>query len=1222
MKIISIKFLNLNSLKGEHEIRFDQAPFNESGLFAITGPTGAGKTTILDAITVALYGRVHRHNKEAFEIMSRHTAESYSEVEFEVKDKIYRSKWSLRRSRGKVDGALQAHKMELADVETDELLGGHTLTSVQQAIVDLCGLDYNQFLRSVMLSQGDFTRFLKADDNERSDLLEKITDTGIYSEISISTYEKTKQEKDKLEALKNRLNDVELLSEEQLSVFENRLIELADQENELKKSKKELEVNINWLDKVEDLSLKKAQQTEELKNSSQDFEEKKDSFLKLENHLKAVPFKAALAEIKKTEEGISNTSKEIKELSIELPKLKQEADNAFNSLEAVKKNIEVAQKNLTENEPLFDEVLKLDIEIGQVNEHFQKLLDLYQKIEENLKEVFQTKEEKEKSLGQLKLQLKELENWLLVNAGDANIDKELVVLKEKTKQIDEIKTTYDGHLILQNNLKEDFRKEKETATINEVKLVEIDKRTAVLNQSLVELNHKFESNSKGEKIEDLENEVAALPNLISVCKNQLQLSEALRKNNDQFIEITKQLEIDKIQHQQLSESLSQLNKEKVKAEELAIHLRDLVEIQLKIQKYDADRAQLKPNEACALCGSTTHPFVNGNYKSEVNEAEIRRDNHNKGLQKLSEEYNNLTITLNTLSNKIDANKVLEQKLKADINSVNEDFDINNKDLPKPLDIQKTALILAIIENKTKQFNSIHATIKVLRATQQEISQKENDLTKNKELENKTQSVIDQSKLKINLLEQRIANAEVEISELNRKKLGLTEEINTLLKPYTISFDDVQNAIEELNLRFTQYGFNQKKLEQLKLDERQLQIELENYKKQLSEKQNLLEQQKEQSLQEERKLKIAHENRFNLFGVKNPTEERNTLNRLLVEERNKQSYLQKNLEEKSTSYQTKKARNIQLDKDLIELNKLFLKESTELERLIIERGIAVDIEGLKNLFLEEQEAEEIAKIKKDVEQRITSTKSLLKDTEINLKLELAKNLTEENVEILKNTLNQKDFALTELNQEIGGLKKTLETDKNLRFKHEELASEIEIQKKELDRWNKLSTLIGSADGKKFSRFAQGLTLARLTTLANRHLTNLSDRYQILKSPQEDLKLEIIDIYQADAIRPMSTLSGGESFLVSLALALGLSDLASRKTQINSLFIDEGFGTLDEETLDIAISTLENLQANGKTIGIISHVEALKERIATQIQISKQPGGSSKIKIISHSGGMEV
>jgi len=160
------------------------------------------------------------------------------------------------------------------------------------------------------------------------------------------------------------------------------------------------------------------------------------------------------------------------------------------------------------------------------------------------------------------------------------------------------------------------------------------------------------------------------------------------------------------------------------------------------------------------------------------------------------------------------------------------------------------------------------------------------------------------------------------------------------------------------------------------------------------------------------------------------------------------------------------------------------------------------------------------------------------------------------------------------------------------------------------------LIGSADGKKFSKFAQGLTLAWLTELANRHLHKLSDRYQIVKTPEKDLELQITDAYQADVVRPMTTLSGGESFLVSLSLALGLSDLAGRKTQINSLFIDEGFGTLDAETLDIAISALENLQSGGKMIGIISHVEALKERIGTQIEVSKQPRGYSKIKVKSY------
>ncbi len=190
MKILSVKFLNINSLKGEHEIRFDKAPFSESGLFAITGPTGAGKTTILDAITVGLYGRVHRHGNRVHEIMSRHTGQCYAEVEFEVKEKAYRAKWSLSRAKQKSDGNIQSEKMEFAEVESGKFMGGHTVTQTKKAIVDLCGLDYNQFLRSVILSQGDFARFLNASDNERSDLLEKITDTGIYAEISKYVFEK------------------------------------------------------------------------------------------------------------------------------------------------------------------------------------------------------------------------------------------------------------------------------------------------------------------------------------------------------------------------------------------------------------------------------------------------------------------------------------------------------------------------------------------------------------------------------------------------------------------------------------------------------------------------------------------------------------------------------------------------------------------------------------------------------------------------------------------------------------------------------------------------------------------------------------------------------------------------------------------------------------------------------------------------------------------------
>src|SRR5690349_5826017 len=122
MKILSIKFLNLNSLRGEHHIRFDRPPFTESGLFAIIGPTGSGKTTILDAITVALYGRIHRHDRETAEILTRHTGEAYAEIEFEVKDVRYRSKWSIWRSRFRAEGKLQQQKLEFSYADDNKLI--------------------------------------------------------------------------------------------------------------------------------------------------------------------------------------------------------------------------------------------------------------------------------------------------------------------------------------------------------------------------------------------------------------------------------------------------------------------------------------------------------------------------------------------------------------------------------------------------------------------------------------------------------------------------------------------------------------------------------------------------------------------------------------------------------------------------------------------------------------------------------------------------------------------------------------------------------------------------------------------------------------------------------------------------------------------------------------------------------------------------------------------
>ncbi|ALB54017.1 exonuclease subunit SbcC [Cronobacter universalis] len=209
--------------------------------------------------------------------------------------------------------------------------------------------------------------------------------------------------------------------------------------------------------------------------------------------------------------------------------------------------------------------------------------------------------------------------------------------------------------------------------------------------------------------------------------------------------------------------------------------------------------------------------------------------------------------------------------------------------------------------------------------------------------------------------------------------------------------------------------------------------------------------------------------------------------------------------------------------------------------------------------------------------------------------------------------QREALLTAVTEQLrdnttrqGELRQQLRQDEESRTQLAALLGQIDEARRDADEWGQLNHLVGSQKGDKFRKFAQGLTLDNLVWLANNQLTRLHGRYLLKRKLSEDLELEVVDTWQADAVRDTRTLSGGESFLVSLALALALSDLVSHKTRIDSLFLDEGFGTLDAQTLDTALDALDALNASGKTIGVISHVEAMKERIPVQIKVRKING----------------
>jgi len=356
--------------------------------------------------------------------------------------------------------------------------------------------------------------------------------------------------------------------------------------------------------------------------------------------------------------------------------------------------------------------------------------------------------------------------------------------------------------------------------------------------------------------------------------------------------------------------------------------------------------------------------------------------------------------------------------------------------------------------------------------------------------------------------------------------------------------------------------------------------------------------------------IGSDERKALYGDKNPDNEELRLNKTVSDAEDAEKKARDRHNELHQRWNTAKTHIESLKKRIDQREPELRKLEIEFSTALAPAGFSDEVQFLEARLTAEQRDELSTKAKK-LDDNQTDLKARQKDRETRLATEIAKMVTNKSLEEMEPQFKKYEDSLKDLRNIIAGLKHKLSENTAAKERIKAKQTAIEAQKKECHRWENLHELIGSADGKKYRNFAQGLTFEMMIGHANRQLQKMTDRYLLVRDDAQPLELNVDQQVAAGEIRSTKNLSGGESFIVSLSLALGLSHMASKNVRVDSLFLDEGFGTLDEEALDTALETLAGLQQDGKLIGVISHVPALKERISTQIQVTPQTGGRSQI-----------
>jgi DNA repair protein SbcC/Rad50 len=1211
MKILAIRLKNLASLAGPFEIDFTAEPLASAGLFAITGPTGAGKSTLLDALCLALFGAVPRLGDtgqakmpdadsdisigDPRTLLRRGTGGGYAEVDFVgVSGRRYRARWEANRARDKASGKLQNSRQSLIDLDSDQLLASQKTEYKTQLELAL-GLNFEQFTRAVLLAQSEFSAFLKANDNERSELLEKLTDTALYTQLGRRAFDKAKEAKDAHKQLQDQATGVVPLAPEARAELDQQFTEAQQQLKTQQAQLKQLELQHTWLKELREWQERQLSATEQLQRAQADWDSQGPLRQDLSRLDQLAPQRHHFARQADLTNLLSPLAAQIQQHIEQQAELNTRQEQAHQQQATAHTALVDALKNQSDAVPL----LRQAFEEQSTLAHLTK--DLAKRVEDHLQHESACTEGQALLNGLLDKQtqvaerLQRLATGLERSAALAPLSDAWTVYRERLQQL----------MLIGNRLNK-----------GQAELPQLEQRATTAAERFTQQREALDLlyQEAGAEPHAVAEQIQLLASLLQDNRKQQRAFEDLTRlwDNQQQLDqrataLAQKLADARQQREQLNQTGLQTKAELTVAEQTLTVTKQLLERQRLARSASVEelREQLQDDQPCPVCGSHEHPY----HQPEALLQSLGRhdDNEEAAAQKA---VDTLKEKLNELRGEV-GGLIAQQK---EFLQQQEQLATQQQALAPSLDAHPLS---ASLFNQEAAKRSDWLTQQLGQLTQS-ITQDEQrqgallNLQQNAgRLQQQLQAAQDASQQARQLLvdQQR---------ELSNDRERLDEEFNAfanLLPAETL--DGLRNEPaatfmqldQQVSQRLEHLGHQRDELAEQQ--DRQQAIEKEQTHQQHRQQQRdaLLVQVTELAAQQQ----AAQEKLGALLGTHTSAEHwQQQLDQAVTQSRQSETDANQQLQDTRNSL-------IQLAADLKaqqERQHALLVEQQHLETRISEwRALHPELDdvGLTRLLtFDDAQVSALRQQLQHSEKAVEQARVLLQERE--QRLAEHQTLHNGNLEAaeLDSTLAALNQQLAEGEKQVAELRARQSEDQRRQEANHSLALTTAKAYEEWQRWARLEALIGSASGDKFRKIAQAYNLDLLVHHANVQLRQLVRRYR-LKRGGSMLGLLVMDTEMGDELRSVHSLSGGETFLVSLALALGLASMASSTLKIESLFIDEGFGSLDPESLQLAMDALDGLQAQGRKVAVISHVQEMHERIPVQIQVKRQGNGLSTLEV---------